>query len=170
MNVIFICVVVIFTIYLLVEYVSTYKSIQTMYVPGILTSAENESSVITNSHRNIQDLLIYTIDVLRTHGNVVADPYFYANSVDVILTNHHFYRTVFEFVISLRSRSDIDMNTLLIQLYGHDYEHSPKLNIYVKMQTSNYEVETVKHYLITDIERGFELYEAYKNIIDKYLQ
>jgi len=161
----FVTIVVLLSIYILVSYVYTYDLINTLTKPRpsvIQESVVVVQEVVTTeppkiyTETELRNLLEYVLETLKAHTNEVIDPHFYDENVHVLLSNHPWYEIVFVFIRALNT-SSYDINTLLIGLLGHNYFDSPKLNVYICMGTYD-----KRHNFLSDIENAFYLEKAEK--------
>jgi hypothetical protein len=60
-----------------------------------------------------------------------------------------------------------DLNNILIEKYGQNFEENPDLNVLVRVNTSEFGVQEYFHYMLRDIEKATELYIRNRSYIDK---
>jgi hypothetical protein len=151
-------VVTLFAIFVLVKYIINYYDVKKLY---------NLKPKLYNKEY-LQQLVVKAVQVLKKYANTVAHPYFYNQSINIILTTCpeivHVLKLC-KYVLEF-SESKTDLNNILLELYGNGFEDSTQLNVLVKVQTSEYGIREYFHYVLEDIEKCTYLYIRNKAYLD----
>jgi hypothetical protein len=128
---------------------------------------QNEGDAYKRSE--LKKMIENAFNIIRNNANQIAHPYFYNQPIDYILTTIPSFIHVLKLCryILMYPQAKDDLNNILIEKYGQNFEENPDLNVLVRVNTSEFGVQEYFHYMLRDIEKATELYIRNRSYIDK---
>ena len=151
--------ILVFSLYMLVHYSYMYLSVRKAY--------KHEGDAYKRSE--LKKMMEKAFNTIRDNANQITHPYFYNQTIDYILTTIPSFinvLTLCRYILMYPQAKD-DLNDILIEKYGQNFEENPELNVLVRVKTSEFGVQEYFHYMLRDIEKASELYIRNRSYIDK---